>query len=193
MSTRGVRIILLIVVALVQLTVAGGAIIRSETALRSGEVFRFRIQPVDPVDAFRGRYVAIRFALDRAPAPDGLEVVPRQWVFVPLLVDDDGLAAFGPAALEPPASGAYLRLRSGGIYPDEDGLRRVWVSLPFNRYYMDETLAPEAERAVWNRRGGRRDASVTVRVRKGVGVIDELYIGDVPIHQWLAENASERP
>lgn len=191
MNARRVRIFLFVVVAVVQLAVAGGAIIKSELALRGGEVFRFRIQPVDPVDAFRGRYVAIRFALDRAPAPEGLELRQQQWVFVPLLIDDDGLAAFGPAGLDSPVSGAYLRLRAGGIYPDEDGERRVWVTMPSNRYYMDEDLAPEAERAVWSRRRGQREAFVTVRVRKGVGVIEELYIGDVPIHRWLAENASE--
>ena len=193
MSTRRVRIILFVVVALVQLAVAGGAVIRSELALRGGEVFRFRIQPVDPVDAFRGRYVAIRFALDQAPAPAGLELRRRQWVFVPLEVDGDGLAFFGPAALEPPSSGAYLRLQSGGISPDEDGQRRVWVTMPFNRYYMDENLAPEAERAVWSSPRGRREAFVTVKVRRGVGVLQELYIDDVPIHQWLAENPSDPP
>jgi len=192
MNERSLRIILFVVVAAVQLAVAGGAIIRSELALRSGEVFRFRIQPVDPVDAFRGRYVAIRFALDRTPVADGLEVERQQWVFVPLLVDGDGLAAFGPAALDPPASGAYLRLRSGGIYPDEDGQPSVWVTMPFNRYYMDEDLAPEAERAVWSRQRGQREAFVTVRVRNGVGVLEDLFIGDVPIHRWLAENASEK-
>ena len=101
MKARRLRFILFVVVAVAQLAVAGGAIIRSELALRTGEVFRFRIQPVDPVDAFRGRYVAIRFALDRAPAPDGLELRHNQWVFVPLQVDSDGFAAFGPAALDP--------------------------------------------------------------------------------------------
>jgi uncharacterized membrane-anchored protein len=191
MIGRRWRIALFALVAMVQLAVAGGAIIRMELALRTGEVFRFRIQPVDPVDAFRGRYVAIRFALDRAPAPDGFELRRSQWVFVPLQVDSGGLAAFGPATLDRPASGAYLRLRSGGVYPDEDGVRRAWVTMPFNRYYMDEDLAPEAERAVWSRRSGQREASVTVRVRNGVGVIEELYIDDIPIHQWLADNAPE--
>ena len=61
--------------------------------------------------------------------------------------------------------------------------------MPFNRYYMDEDLAPEAERAVWGGPRGRREASVTVRVRNGVGVLEELYIDEVPIHRWLADNA----
>jgi len=190
MTTRRLRFYLFVVVAVAQLAVAGGAIIRSELALRTGEVFRFRIQPVDPVDAFRGRYVAIRFALDRAPAPDGLELRRNQRVCVPLQVGSDGLAVFGTATLDRPVSGAYLRLRSGGVYANEEGQRSAWVTMPFNRYYMDENLAPEAERAAWNGPRGQREAFVTVRVRDGVGVLEELYIDEVPIHRWLADNAA---
>jgi len=190
--SRTLRFGLFVVVALAQLAVAGGAIVKSELALRTGEAFRFRIQPVDPVDAFRGRYVAIRFAVDRAPAADDLNVKPGKQVFLPIEIDADGYAVFGEANAEKPTSGPYLRLRVGGIYPDEDGARFVWVSMPFRRYYMDEDLAPDAGRAVWGGRRGQREASVGVRVRKGVGVIEELYIDDVPIHQWLVENASDR-
>lgn len=190
--SRTLRFGLFVAVALVQLAVAGGAIVKSELALRTGEAFRFRIQPVDPVDAFRGRYVAIRFAVDRAPAADDLEVKPGKQVFLPLEKDGDGYAFLGLASAEKPTSGQYLRLRAGGIYPDEDGNRFVWVSMPFRRYYMDENRAPEAGRAVWSGRRGQREASVSVRVRGGVGVIDELYIDDVPIHQWLVENADDR-
>ena len=192
MTARSLRMVLFAVVAVVQLAVAGGAVFRSELALRTGEVFRFRIEPVDPVDAFRGRYLAIRFALDRAPVPDGFELKSRQWVFVPLRVDRDGLAAFGTAAIEPPEAVPYLRLRSRGIYPDDDGELRLWVTLPFTRFYLNEDVTPEAERMVWSGPQGQHEASVTVRVRKGVGVLEELYIDDAPIAQWLAEHASEQ-
>jgi uncharacterized membrane-anchored protein len=191
MMDRGLRLALFAVVALVQIAVAGGAILRSELALRTGDAFRFRIQPVDPVDAFRGRYVAIRFAIDRAPVADDLELRPKKRVFVPIEVAVDGFAILGRADVEPPARGPYLRLRAAGIYPDEEGNRFVWVSMPFRRYYMDEDLAPKAERAVWGGPRGQREAFVSVRVRDGVGVIEELYVDGVPIHQWLAENASE--
>jgi len=189
---RSLRFGLFVVVALVQLAVAGGAIVKSELALRTGEAFRFRIQPVDPVDAFRGRYVAIRFAVDRAPAGEDLEVKPGTRLFFPIEIDAGGYAILGEAKLERPTSGPYLRLRAGGVYPDEQGNRFVWVTMPFRRYYMDEDLAPEAERAVWSGRLGQREASVSVRVRGGVGVIEELYVDDVAIHQWLAENAQKR-
>lgn len=191
MMGRKLRLALFAVVALVQLAVAGGAIVKSELALRTGEAFRFRIQPVDPVDAFRGRYVAIRFAIDRAPVADDLELRLKKRVFVPIEIDADGFAILGRADVEPPARGSYLRLQAGGIYPDEEGIRFVWVSMPFGRYYMDEDLAPKAERAVWGGPRGQREAFVSVRVRDGVGVIEDLYVDGVPIHQWLAENAEE--
>ena len=185
------RLVLFVIVALVQLAVAGGAIYKSEIALRTGEAYRFRIQPVDPVDAFRGRYVAIRFAVDRAPVADDFELGRGKHVFAPVEVGADGYAVFGRADIEPPSGGPYLRLRAGMVSPDEDGKRHVWVRMAFGRFYMDEDLAPEAERAVWGGPRGRREASVSVRIRNGFGVIEELYIDDVPIQQWLAENADD--
>ena len=188
---RRLIIALFVVVAVVQLAVAGGAIIRSELALRYGESVRFRVQPVDPVDAFRGRYVAIRFAIDRLPVADDLDLRPGKRVFAPIEIDPDGFAILGRADVDPPASGPYLPLRAGGISSDEEGNRYVWVSMPFRRYYMDEDLAPEAERAVWGGPRGQREAFVSVRIRDGVGVIEELYVDGVPIHEWLAANADK--
>jgi uncharacterized membrane-anchored protein len=191
--SRSLRFALFVSVAIAQLAVAGSAIVKSELALRTGEAFRFRIQPVDPVDAFRGRYVAIRFASERAPAANDLDVRSGETVYVPLEVDADGYAALGQAVVDRPRGESYLRLRAGVVTPDDDGNRWVWVALPFRRYYMDEDNAPEAERAVRaGRRRGQREASISVRVRNGVGVIEELYIDDVPIHQWLVENAQDR-
>lgn len=114
---RSLRLALFVVVALVQLAVAGGAIVKSELALRTGEAFRFRIQPVDPVDAFRGRYVAIRFAVDRAPVADDLDVKPGKHVYLPIEIDADGYSILGWAKAEKPTSGPYLRLRAGGGLP----------------------------------------------------------------------------
>ena len=190
--SRGLRVLLFAVVAAAQLAVAGGAIVKSELALRTGEAFRFRIQPVDPVDAFRGRYVAIWFAQDRAPVAEGAVIRPRTYICVPIEVDAEGYATLGPARVEPPSEGPYLRLRAGVVSPDEHGQEYVWVTLPFRRFYMDEDNAPEAERAVWSGRRARREASVSVRIRNGVGVIEELFIDDVPIQRWLAENVDTR-
>lgn len=191
MTGRNLRLALFIVLAVVQLSVAAGAIIRSELALWSGEVYRFKLQPVDPVDAFRGRYVALRFAVDRAPVADGLPPLNRQKVYVPLVVDDEGFAGFGPVVLERPATGGYLRLRSGVDFTDEDGERRISLAMPFRRFYMTEELARDVDRSLWRR--GLRPAWAVVKVRAGAGVIEDLFVDGVPIHEWLATGGPDRP
>jgi uncharacterized membrane-anchored protein len=180
---------LFVVLAVIQLAVAAGAIFRSEVALRSGVIYRFRLQPVDPVDAFRGRYVALRFVLDRAPVTEGTPSLRPRKIYVPLVVDDEGFAGFGPVALNPPASGDFLRLRSGVDFIDENGDRMVSLALPFGRYYMPEALAAEVDRNLWRR--GARPAWVTVRVWDGVGVIEDLWVDGVPVRDWLASDLPE--
>lgn len=185
------RLALFVIVAIIQLAVAGGAIFKSELALTSGEVFKIRVQPVDPVDAFRGRYVTVRSALDRAPVADDFDLKPGRWIFVPLQVDDEGFTVFGAVALDEPDTGAYLKLRAGGTFLNEDGARMVSLSVThFGRYYMNEKLAPEAERAVWGGNRGQREAFITVRVFNGTGVLEDLWVDGIPIHQWLTENAN---
>jgi uncharacterized membrane-anchored protein len=188
---RTLRLVLLILVAVVQLAVAGGAIVRYELTLRLGESLRFRVQPVDPVDSFRGRYVALNFEANRAEIPDGLEIPSRDWIFVPVVVGEDGFARLGAASLSRPSSGPYLRLRSGVEGRDEEGRRVVWVNLPFRRLYMKEELATETERAMWRR--GRRQASVIVLVHDGVGVARDLLIEDTPVREWIANGGAEQP
>lgn len=184
MTGKTLRLVIFVVLAVIQLAVAADAIIRSELALRSGEVFRFKLQPVDPVDAFRGRYVALRFAVEKAPVAEGVPPLHQQEIFVPLVVDADGFAAFGPADLQPPASGAFLLLRSGFDHLDDNGDRVVSLILPFQRYYMTEELAKEVDRSLWRR--GRRPAWVTVRIRNGAGVIEDLFIDGMPVREWLS-------
>jgi uncharacterized membrane-anchored protein len=191
MNSPRLRLVLFVVLVVVQLAVAASAIIRSEIALRSGELYRFRLEPVDPVDAFRGRYVALRFVENHAPLPDGLSPLNNREVFVPLIEDRDGFAAFGPVAVEKPESGAYLRLRSGVEYVDDQNRPAVWLALPFQRYYTTEELAREVDRSLWRR--GRRPAWVTVRVHHGTGVVEDLVIDGLPVREWLVEGGPERP
>jgi uncharacterized membrane-anchored protein len=66
-------------------------------------------------------------------------------------------------------------------------LSRIHVNLPFDRYYMDETEAPRAERAYWD--GSRTSAQgrthVVVRIHRGLAVIEQLMIGDQTITDFL--------
>ena len=66
----------------------------------------------------------------------------------------------------------------------------AYVDLPLDRYYMPEDLAPRAERAyIEHSRQSERDAYIEVRVRSGVGVIENLYVGGMPIREYLMERS----
>ncbi len=61
-------------------------------------------------------------------------------------------------------------------------------ALPFDRFYMDEKLAPEAEKAYLDaNRRGQQEGVVVVRVWRGFGVIEELELGVRPIRDVARE------
>jgi len=176
------RLPLFALVAVAQLWVPAAMILARERVLARGELFRFRTAPVDPYDAFRGRYVALAIHVGEASLPPGLDLHPGEWVYVALVRDDDDFAHFGPISREPP-DGPYLRLRVRWAHN-----QRVRFDLPFDRYYLDEDLAPAAERAYREhsrRQGEKHDAWVAVRVLEGQAALEELYVGGMPILDFV--------
>lgn len=189
MTRRHVVFVLFVVVALVQMGVVGAAIGRREAVLRHGRAYKFRTEPVDPFDAIRGRYVAIR--LETGPAKyDGRgELAQGQHVYAIIETDPEGWARLPRVTLRPPASGDYLRAAVSDVAQGQ-----VHLILPIDRYYMEEEAAPKAERAYFEHtRRQERDAYVTVRVWRGWAVLEELYVGGKPIRQFLAEMPRDEP
>lgn len=177
-----------IAVALVQWALPLALIVQHERTLAEGRMYRFRSAPVDPVDPFRGRYVALQFAAETYAVPPDWEP-PTGAAYAAVLPGADGDAVLGPPQSTPPADGDYLRVKLRWF---EEG--RVQVQLPFDRYYLDERLAPEAERRY--RESSLRDsesgditaapgAQVQVRIRGGHAVLEALLIDGQPLHQWL--------
>jgi uncharacterized membrane-anchored protein len=195
MMRRPVILGMFAVVALAQFGLLGWMIVRHETVLRDGHVYKFKTAPVDPYDAFRGRYVALRFeeAQTRAPVAEGIELKGGQTVYTLLGNDPDGFAQIKSLSVAPPPAGDYFRTKvapwsgSGG----QGGF--LSLVLPFDSYYMNETLAPAAETAYreHNRRGGDHDAFVTVRVLDGRATIEQLYIGGKPIEEFLRDKSAK--
>lgn len=178
--------LLFAVVAAVQLAVPGTLIFRHELALRTGQPYKFKTAPVDPYDAFRGRYVALNFEQRAAPGVAGEKLERGQKVCAHLEVDKDGFAKITRVTRRPPADKPYLRVHV--LYGD---VGNISFELPFNRYYMEEHAAPAAEQAYWqnNRRGQPEPAYAFVRIRAGVGVIENLYVAGKPIAEVIRKSA----
>jgi uncharacterized membrane-anchored protein len=165
---------ILLIVAAGQLAVPATMILQREHTLRDGHAYKFRTQPVDPYDAFRGRYVALRLEPNTVP---GTNFEAGATVYVTLAEGSDGFVKFTGVSRERPVGQDYLKVKTGWSNS---------VRLPFDRFYMEEKAAPAAERAYreHSRQGGARDAYVIVRVRDGSGVIENLYVAGQPIAEF---------
>jgi uncharacterized membrane-anchored protein len=174
-----------VTVCLIQLTVPAALVIGHERTLAEGTSYKFRTRPVDPYDAFRGRYVALAFEQDTAHVPQGVEVKRGRRVYVSVEGESQGFARLGDVHLEPP-DGAFLRARV--VAPGPPG--RVRLALPFDRYYLEEGAAPEADRLYrLHTRRQARDAWVVVRIRDGHAAVEELYVGGEPIEEVVGRLA----
>jgi uncharacterized membrane-anchored protein len=129
--------------------------------LSQGQLFRFDITPVDPGDPFRGRYINVHLADDRA------EVVPiddkvsegryyrNRKAYVTIAVNEQGVASIDKALFKRPDEGAPFIVGRVNYWNQRE--KEAYVRLPLDRFYMNEKLAPEAERVY-------RDAVRTERV-----------------------------
>ncbi|NQU12319.1 GDYXXLXY domain-containing protein [bacterium] len=179
------------VVALGQLAVPAWMIARRETTLRHGRAYKFRTRPVDPYDAFRGRYVALGFEQNQAAWGGAGQPRPGKTAYAVLAEDEAGWATVREVTASPPGTGAYLKIAVNHAgWGTNAGT--VNFRLPFDRYYLEETKAPRAERLYLehNRRGQTNLSTyAVVRVRAGDAVLEDLVIGGRPVADWLAEQA----
>ncbi len=174
------------IVALIQLSVPASMIWKRQATIKQGRVWKFRTAPVDPADAFRGRYIALGFTADevlRAKAWQGNEKI-----YAVLKEDSDGFAQVESLSSTPIGGDNVIKVESG--YWNDHVQNIVF---PFNRYWITEKLAPDAERAYReNSRRGKENAYVTVRVRNGDAALEQLYIDNQPLADYLRAQAAKK-
>ena len=172
-----------------QLAVPASMILKRERTLAHGQAFKFRTSPVDPYDAFRGRYVALGFDRNSVVAPPGHDFARGQTVHVRLEEDADGFAKLAEILRDPPDAAPYLTTKIQYV-----GGNQVHLRLPFDRFYMDEDAAPAAEQAYWKySASSNRNAYVQIRIEKGFAVLEDLYVDGQPIREYLAQNPAAPP
>lgn len=108
LGSRRVRVAL---ACLLQLLLVGLAVAPSLSARLTGKEYGLAVQPVDPIDPFRGAYVRLDYP--GLSQPD--DALPSGEVFVPLRpTADRDLWEPSPAQSRRPAGGPYLRCDSDG-------------------------------------------------------------------------------
>lgn len=183
MKNKKLLLGLFVVVALLQAAMPLYMAWRWEDILATGQRFYWQTAPVDPYDAFKGRYVALRFEETKAPIVDDA-VNFNQRAYAIIEENAEGKAFISGVTAKRPEQGTYVKAR---VYRSGDGMAHV--VLPFTRYYMNEYLAPAAEAAY--RESAGKTGVAAVRIKDGYGVIEELYIGDKTLHEFLRQSQSK--
>mgnify|MGYP002631406040 CR=1 FL=1 len=195
-----IRIPLLLIAFTAQLLVPAWTIYDQEQIRSHGQEFRFRAEPVDPYDAFRGRYVRIGFSDNTAPYYNEKKPERDQLLYAHIQTDENNLSSIKEVTIGPPANNApYLRVKynwlqrkeMGNIISPENKSEEEFTPLahfafPMNRFYMEESIAPAAEKAYRDaRRNTGHETTVTIRILNGKAVLTGLYIDDQPIADYV--------
>ena len=192
-----VRWILLLLGAALSLGAPVSTIWKHHAVMTRGVPVKFSLAPIDPYDPFRGRYVWLNFDLNAAPWADG--EAPEEQTLAAYLSferDENGFPSQATLHTQEPESGLYLQVDAA--FRNHSGEWRF--TLPFDRYYLNEADAPQAERIARDDVGRRfqdgrlpernpEDSYLVVRVLDGATAVEALYVGGKTIEQRLAEAA----
>lgn len=151
---------------------------------------QFQTQPVDPVNPFKGRYVALNFSENACSVKNGRKYRYGQDIYVHLVTDSNGYAKiFAISDKAPSFNQDYVRATVGYVSTESyDSSGILHINYPFDEYYMDEFKAPKAE-ALY--RDSIIDPSLQtyalVKVYKGEAIVADLIINSKRVKDLINE------
>jgi len=170
--------------ALAQWAVPLSAIRAHEQTLAQGTLYKLKCSAPDPYDPVRGRYLAVRPEQQTVDVPAGANFENGMHVFGTLTTGPDGLATITHLSPAPPASGDFIRLKVK--YVNSGKAAFEW---PFDRFYINEKLAPEADK--WFAENIRNAQGITaeVLVLHGRAVLADLSVDGKSFREILKQRA----
>lgn len=173
-----------VIVAMVQLYVPVSMVWEREQVLHEGTVYKFRVQPVDPADPFRGRYITLSFMDDVFDVDDTEGWERHQEVYVVPAKDEEGFMKIKEIVKEAPSGNNYFHATVQ--YTQDHRACQVVLDYPFNRFYMQEEKAPKAENKL-RELGDDVDCWAEVAIQHGRAVVKDVKIGGVSVSQLTEE------
>ena len=177
-----------IAAAAAQLAVPAWMIVQREITLRTGELCRLRVEPIDPYDPFHGRYITLNVATNPVPIQQGQHYQQGDKAFVILAEAEEGYHRLDRLVQTRPGEGPYMPATVLWVQETGEGqVATARLRLPVDRFYMEERKAPLAERILWQNAGGPQEVYVAARIRSGYTVIENVYVDGLPISEYVTQ------
>ncbi len=180
LATIGIFILMVIA----QWFVPVNMIVKEENVLKNGIVYKFKTQPIDPSDPFRGKYIILNYEMDSFKS-DSTSYEFGEDLFVSISNDSLGFAKATGLSKDPPEKGDYVIANYTGRYNGQ-----VNFTLPFDTFYMNEDKAMDAELAV---REVQRDSLPTTCYALVYIMADRAILQDVQIDGVSIKDYVENP
>ena len=183
MNNKIIVFAIFILVSLVQLFVPAKMIIDREDVLATGREFKFRTQPIDPNDPFRGKFVSLQFSENSILIQNPNNWLSNETVFVLLTANEDGFAKIESVSkIKPAETLDFVKARVDYVQNSDSTI--LYIEYPFTRFYMEESKAPMAE-LVYNETVSDTN-NITyglVSIKDGEAVLKDVLINEIPIQE----------
>jgi len=192
MPKKTILLIIFLLVALVQIYVPASMILDREAVLAQGTEFKFRTAPIDPNDPFRGKYITLSFIDTTVPIVNESNWTAGESVYALLTTDEQGFAQIQSVTRDyPPEDQDFLTTKISAV--SSNGIRQLTLDYPFDRFYLEETKAPEAERVYRESlRNANQETYALVSIKDGEAVLKDVLIDGASIKDIAGQSKNEK-
>ncbi|MFC7775419.1 GDYXXLXY domain-containing protein [Flavobacterium sp. GCM10027622] len=191
MKTKTLVLIAFFVMVFAQLAVPVQMVTHNNDVLETGKLYKFKTQPIDPYDPFRGKYINLSFEEDDLFIK---KEIPTANAIYATLTTEKGFAKISKISNQKPKSGDYIKLNDVRMYKTVDQYQ-VLLNFPFDRFYMNEYKAPEAEKQ-YNQAVSaiQNNVYALVAVKDGEAIVKDVIINNISIKEYSKQKTKkEKP
>jgi len=160
-------------------------VVEQENVLTNGRLFKFKTEPIDPSDPFRGKYITLRFAESTFLAEQSMEFQSGEDVYVEIKENEYGFAIIQSVSCNTPVNSLSIVKAKVG-YADSGG--SVDIQYPFDKFYLEESKAADAERAYWEANSDSTQvAYALVAIKNGTAALKDVIINEKSVVDLVKE------
>jgi uncharacterized membrane-anchored protein len=181
-----------ILVAIVQLYVPAKMILDREDILNTGKDYKFKTEPIDPNDPFRGKYITLRYEEDMIEIQNEADWVSGEIIYVFLTPDKEGFAKVQSVSKENGTNNQDF-LKAKVNYVTSNGSNKLTIDYPFDRYYMEESKAYDAELTYRKSQLDTTEiAYAVVSIKDGEAVLKDVLINGVSLREIVIKERENK-
>lgn len=187
MKNKNILITLFLLVVAAQLFVPLQMIYNQEDIINTGKLVKFQCEPIDPNDPFRGKYITLNFKENEIKVKNLKEWNSNETIFAKIEMSKNGFAKIKSISKSAPTDNSiYLKLKVNYLADHEN---KIYLDFPFNRFYMNENKAKNAETVYAESTiDTTKIAYALVATKNGEAVIKDVLIDNISIKELAKAN-----